>query len=254
MFLSYLLIDTGSNPDRPRPGRKWITNVYNIHRRLSMAFPKYETLLEDPNCLMPFSADKLEQRPFLFRLDNNLSPDGQRAMIIVLSSLKPNWEWCFHNAKDFLAAPPNTKEYNPVFAVGEKLRFRIKMNLSYKSATFKSNSLSHDGKNSKRLALTWEKDSNPEDAVNAWFAVKAEKNGFRLCDSKLIQLSWVFGSKIKSNNASDESSQSHNMRFRSALLEGYLEITDALLFQQAVCNGIGSAKSMGFGLLSVLKG
>ncbi len=39
MYLSSLLIDVGDNPDRPRPGRLWLRNLYHVHQRLCMAFP-----------------------------------------------------------------------------------------------------------------------------------------------------------------------------------------------------------------------
>ena len=39
MYLSCLLIDVGDNPDRPRPGRLWLRNLYHVHQRLCMAFP-----------------------------------------------------------------------------------------------------------------------------------------------------------------------------------------------------------------------
>jgi len=257
MYLSHLLVDTGGNPDRPRPGRMWIGNAYNIHRRLSMAFPRYETLLNDPDSLKPFNPAMLEDRPFLFRLDNNVSGDGQRAIIIVQSSLKPNWDWCFHNAPDFLAAPPQMMIYNPDYQSGEKLRYRIKLNPTVKTKNYKSKdeTLSNSDKPSKRLALTWDTDSDPETAVNTWFACKAESSGFKLIQSKLIQLSWVYGSKMKAADEQNEAGkvQHHKMKFRSALLEGILEVTDPSSFNRCICDGIGSAKSMGFGLLTVLR-
>lgn len=257
MYLSYLLVDTGGNPDRPRPGRRWIGNAYNIHRRLSMAFPRYETLLSDPDCLKPFDPAMLDNRPFLFRLDNNVSGDGQRAVIIVQSTMKPNWEWCFHNAPDFLAAPPQVKTYEPDYRAGEKLRFRIKLNPTVKTRNYKNDdqTLDNSNKPSKRLALTWDTDSDPETAVNAWFSRKVDASGFVLVQSKLIQLSWVYGSKMKAANEQNQEGKvlHHGMKFRSALLEGYLKVTDPALFQKSLSDGIGSAKSMGFGLLSVMR-
>ena len=53
MYLSHLLIDTGGNPDRERPGRKWLSNVYNVHRRLCMAFPFDFQKIEYPDFVNP---------------------------------------------------------------------------------------------------------------------------------------------------------------------------------------------------------
>ncbi|HRY83188.1 MAG TPA: type I-E CRISPR-associated protein Cas6/Cse3/CasE [Candidatus Cloacimonadota bacterium] len=257
IYLSNLLVDTGSDPDRVRPGRLWIGNVYNIHRRLSMAFPRYDTLLSDPNCLNPFDPSKLENRPFLFRLDNLADSSGQRAMIIVQSSLEPNWAWAFHNAPDFLAAPPQYKVYDPCFGEHDLLRFRIRLNPTVKSSIHYclDSRTGEPGKHGKRLALTWPEGTSPESAVTEWFERKAEQNGFRIIDSKLQNLSWVYGSKLKSPDDQIKKGEvlHHGMRFRSALLEGHLEIIDLESFMICLNNGLGSAKSMGFGLFSVVK-
>ncbi len=43
------------------------------------------------------------------------------------------------------------------------------------------------------------------------------------------------------------------LTFNAALMEGVLEVTDAEQFVNTIRNGIGSAKSFGFGLLSVVR-
>ena len=48
MYLSCLLIDVGDDPDRPRPGRTWLRNIYHVHQRLCMAFPSRERMEADP--------------------------------------------------------------------------------------------------------------------------------------------------------------------------------------------------------------
>jgi len=72
----------------------------------------------------------------------------------VQSTIKPNWEWCFHNAPDFLAAPPQVKTYEPDYRAGEKLRFRIKLNPTVKTRNYKNDdqTLDNSNKPSKRLA------------------------------------------------------------------------------------------------------
>ena len=51
MFLSCLLIDIGDNPDRPRPGRIWLRNLYHVHQRLCMAFPSDPRKTDDRDFL-----------------------------------------------------------------------------------------------------------------------------------------------------------------------------------------------------------
>ena len=258
MYLSQLLIDTGGNPDRPRPGRLWLNNVYNVHRRLSMAFPMRQRREGDPNFLQHFDPADFDQRQFLFRVDNNIDGEEQRAMVLVQSHLLPDWDWAFQNAPDFLAAPPQVKKYDPKFSSGQRLRYRILINASVKrrieevqngpEGKEKTGKILH-----KRLAFTWETDSNPGDAVAQWFAVKAAKLGFTLQKTELVNLGWVYGSKPEPKGEQPRRENKYlPLRYRSALLEGYLRVDDAQLFLNTLAKGVGSAKSMGFGLLSVV--
>ena len=258
MYLSQLLIDIGGNPDRPRPGRLWLNNVYNIHRRLSMAFPMRQRKEGDPKFLQPFDPADFEQRQFLFRVDNNTDGEEQRAMILVQSHLRPDWDWAFQNATGFLAAPPQVKEYDPQFSAEQRLRFRILINASIKRKIDEVRE-SPEGKEKsgqvlhKRVAFTWETDSNPGDAVAQWFAAKATRLGFTPLKTELVSLGWVYGSKPETRGeATHREHEYRPLRYRSALLEGYLTVGDVQLFQGALAKGIGSAKSMGFGLLSVI--
>ena len=48
MYQSTLMINIGDNPDRPRPGRLWLRNIYHVHQRLWMAFPTSQQRADDP--------------------------------------------------------------------------------------------------------------------------------------------------------------------------------------------------------------
>ncbi|MDD2215912.1 MAG: type I-E CRISPR-associated protein Cas6/Cse3/CasE [Eubacteriales bacterium] len=256
MYLSYLLIDTGGNPDRPRPGRKWISNIYNVHRRLSMAFPNHDAKQKDPHHIQPFSLSNIQPRSFLYRIDTRVSEDAHRSMIIVQSHLEPDWEYCFHNARDFLAASPATKIYNPKFKPEMCLGFRILVNPSVKSASHKSTDPKSGelSKQGKRISLTWDKDSNPEAAISEWFKTKTTKMGFTIDKMHLRRLNWVSGTKMITELYSEKQTDMnyHRIRLRSALLEGKLCVKDVNNFNECLEKGIGSGKSMGFGLLSVV--
>jgi CRISPR system Cascade subunit CasE len=126
MYLSTLLINVGSNPDRPRPGRLWLRNRYRVHQRLCMAFPSNQRKDRDPEFLAPYNPEDFpDQRQmadavcclpewsetkvdrddlaqahtprnagagFLFRVDPLA---GGRAIILVLSHLEPDWAYAF---------------------------------------------------------------------------------------------------------------------------------------------------------------
>lgn len=256
IYLSHLLIDTGSDPDRLRPGRMWLNNIYNVHRRLSMAFPQYKRP-DDPHFLQPFDSEQYKHpsRPFLFRVDNNTDGNDKRAVIIVQSSLLPDWDWCFHNAQDFLIAPPECKPYNPIFSAGQTLRFRIRINASTKRYVYqdKDNPPPKEEREHKRVGFSWSEDTTAEKAIAAWFTNKASGKGFSPLRTELIQLGWVHGSKPESRGQKPRRENEYRpLRYKSALLEGYLRVDDPDLFTHTQLGGLGSAKSMGFGLLSVM--
>ncbi|MFH1069490.1 MAG: type I-E CRISPR-associated protein Cas6/Cse3/CasE [Candidatus Glassbacteria bacterium] len=161
MFLSRLTIDVGDNPDRPRPGRLWLRNLYRVHQRLCMGFPSDSRKSTDRDFLSPYcpedfpeqrhladrSAKEVEQeilkdvharrdvdRGFLFRIDPQ---PGGRVVILVQSAKKPDWDYAFHNASHLLAAPWECKEIDPCFTEGQRLRFRFVANPTKKIGTIK---------------------------------------------------------------------------------------------------------------------
>ncbi|MBI1784225.1 type I-E CRISPR-associated protein Cas6/Cse3/CasE [Candidatus Sumerlaeota bacterium] len=238
MYLSLLMIDVGDNPDHPRPGRRWLGNLYHVHQRLSMAFPSREQREKDAEFLKPFDPAGFERARFLFRVDDAVKENCPRAVILVQSEAMPDWGYAFQNAPKFLAAPPEFKKFNPAFAEGQRLRFRIRVNLSKRSGEGKSKG--------KRVALTWDEKKSPDEAVREWFAAKGNACGFSLDPAnerfKLVQLGWVSGYRPK---------EEKQMKFRAALIEGILTVTDAERFKGTIETGIGHGKAFGFGLLSV---
>jgi CRISPR system Cascade subunit CasE len=279
MYLSVLMIDVGDNPDRPRPGRQWLRNIYHVHQRLSMAFPANARKTKDPHFLRPYQpqdfplhnlgphVSRNEQTGFLFRIDPR---PGNHPIIRVQSSIKPDWDYAFKNARHLLAADPECKEYNPHFQEGESWRFRILINLSHKAkcthdkqinlTRVQNNVLDSFGRpksQSKRVALTWNENQNPEEVILDWFQRKANVrllpsnqvvNAFSLIRGKVLHLGWVMG--WKKNHAADQPAD-HPIKLRSALIEGELQVINPQAFHRLVAGGIGAAKAFGFGLLSL---
>ncbi len=271
MFLSTLLIDTGTNPDRPRPGRLWLRNLYRVHQRLCMAFPSARRKQADRDFLLPylpddfpedrFSADakpdteektpravhaqRDEKSGFLFRVD---PLPGGRAVILVLSALEPDWPYAFHNAMHLLAAiPASPRPLELNIAAGQRFRFRLLANPTKRAA------LSKDQRQQKKAAgekvkrprhqLTWNSDEDPEEIFRNWLGNKADRAGFRLCEVAVGQIGYVY---INKNRDGDQ-----GQRLRSVRYEGVLEVTDANKLRQSLACGVGPAKAFGFGLLSL---
>jgi CRISPR system Cascade subunit CasE len=242
MFLSYLLIDVGEDPDRPRPGRLWLRNLYHVHQRLCMAFPSESRKSEDQDFLKPYKPDDFAQghvhtprdadAGFLFRIDPQ---PGGGVVILVQSALKPDWAYAFHNADYLLAAPPQVKPFNLHFELNQRLRFRLVANPTRKIDT-KSGP---DGqrRNGKRVPV-------PADKFDEWLTSRAAPAGFSVEGLIGVQAGYLYA---KDNKAANGKGQ----RLRSVRYDGVLKVTDPARFQETLLKGVGPGKAFGFGLLSV---
>jgi len=267
MFLSLLHIDVGENPDRPRPGRLWLRNIYHVHQRLCMAFPSAARKSDDPDFLKPFNpADFGTNEPkqvhvkrctdagFLFRIDPQA---GGRVAILVQSAARPDWDYAFHNAEYFLAAPPQVKPFEPCFVEGQELRFRLVANPTRKKTTNQS-----DGRRKgKRFSL-------PPEEFYQWLDGKCQRpgknakpTGFSLVEnSVVIQPGYVYATLTEKKDADNDDKErgtqarkSNGKRLRSVRYDGVLKITDLVRFQETLAQGIGPGKAFGFGLLSLAR-
>jgi CRISPR system Cascade subunit CasE len=277
MYRSTLLVDTGSNPDRPRPGRLWLRNIYHVHQRLCMAFPMREMKeVTDPYFLHPFNprdfpeiyeSDGSRKKPiFLFRIDRGVREciDGgvrkrdTQTMILVQSELVPDWDYAFQNAP-LLHCYSQPLEFTPAYATDDHLRFRILINLTIKDKSKaepdKKGRVDNHGRlktQSKRVGLYWDKDQNPTDIILPWFREKANHNGFTIEQSEITRIGWIKGKKPKIESEPDNKRPMwYDILHKVALIEGNLIVTDVEKFCGAIENGIGSAKAFGCGLLSV---
>lgn len=286
MYLSRLLIETGDNPDRPRPGRTWLRNLYHVHQRLSMAFPFPDKKVADPHFLQPFAPEPdFVKEHFLFRIDN-FHDDTPSAHILVLSGIRPDWDYCFQNAPGLLVdgIKPDVKEYEPQFYTGQELRYRIRINLVRKVRNKETRpDAEHKIREKTKVAynrlrtvdVTWnlngvpaeEHDTVVQRTIHDWFRHLGTRlyedphskenmhRGFDPQTCEILHLGWVLA--VKSEHAQltpvlPFGNEKRMQRYRSALLEGVLTVTDAELFTKTVLTGIGPAKAFGFGLLSVL--
>ena len=297
MFLSCLLIDIGINPDRPRPGRLWLRNLYRVHQRLCMAFPSAPRKDGDPDFLAPYTpGDFPEQRHladkkteidpdvlkdvhsargpdagFLFRIDPG--PTG-RAVILVQSAVKPDWDYAFHNAGYLLTAPAEVKPLDPSFTAGQRLRFRLVANPTKKIDTIRQEARQRctkeelrqiEGRNGRRVPVpsaeelsTW-RQKNPNGDERAfisvrlidWIERKAEPSGFSL-ENVTVQPGYSYFKKPDTQEEQPRKQQRKDPgRRRSARYDGVLVVTDPARFRGTLIRGIGSGKAFGFGLLSV---
>lgn len=239
MYLSCLLIDTGENPDRPRPGRLWLRNMYRVHQRLCMAFPSASRVAADPKFLDPFAPNdfsdghvhvpRADDVGFLYRVDPR---PPARAVILVQSAIEPNWKYAFQNARHLLAADPSVKAWKPSFANGQLLRFRLRANTVRRIAS------KTPGKDGPRVPVL-----PTEEQLRGWLERRAARAGFRLAELSAAVPGYLYMNKSGEKGA--------GLRMRSVLFDGILTVSDADRFLKTVSSGIGPAKAFGFGLLSI---
>lgn len=193
--------------------RRLLASPYELHKAIMRAFP-----------------DASEGGPgrVLFRVDETNEPD--RIFILVQSENEPCWQKAQHLV-NLLAEPPQTKPLQLKFAKGQILYFRLLANPTVKRKA-------NDNLPSKRLGLLREEDQL------AWLKRKAEKGGFSL-------VSCTPTAKEMIKDTKDDGATRYKLSLLSVCFEGVLQVEDPDLLLETVRTGVGSAKGLGFGLLSL---
>jgi len=231
MYLSSIPVETGNDPTRIWPGKRWIRNPYRVHQRLSMAF------------------DGNGEKRVLFRIEGPITTrSGSRPRILVQSRTQPDWPAAFGNAPILVVGPDiRVKPYEPDFPRGQRLRFRLRANPAVKKKR-------EGSKHNPRVGIM-----SPEGKLE-WFARKAEQAGFIAEDLTVLPEGLQFSRRSKQfielppgrdGTPRSEVKSPPKMVHLSALFEGVLRVTDEEAFAKALAAGIGPAKAYGFGLLSV---
>jgi CRISPR system Cascade subunit CasE len=245
MFLSLIKVNVDIEP-----GRLWLRNIYRVHQRLCMAFPSDAQKKCDPEFLKPFNPQgfqhvhgtRTDQQAFLFRIDPQ---PGCSPIIVVQSAMKPDWDYAFQNAGYLLAYEPVVTPFDPVFTLGQLLKFRLLANptrrLSQKST----------GSDGRPVLREWVGKRVPVPAVQLkpWLERHAEKGGFTIEKMQITR----HGYQYFANNAAETGDQDPEQKARllSVRFEGMLKVSNAKSFTDTIIKGIGPAKGFGFGLLSV---
>jgi CRISPR system Cascade subunit CasE len=228
MFLSKLNL----NP-RDRHVRSDIARPYEMHKTLWNRFP---TLRRDQT-----TSKNLDR--ILFRVDSDRH--GANPFVLVQSEIEPDWTSL---PSGYQAEP--IKSLEPSFAVGQRLRFRLRANPTKKTGSAsKTERLAGARKNGKRVALVHENDQI------AWLLDKGEQGGFN------IPGQWRHENSVKVPDFRVDvvpegwircGKEGHrDGEFLAVRFDGILVVTDADTFRQTLHQGIGSAKGFGFGLLSI---
>jgi len=224
MFLSQLIL----NP-RSREVQRDLGDPYGLHRTLARAFG---------------DKTELEAARLLFRLEEDRAGAPR---VLVQSLRQPDWV-VLERVERYLAALPQTKEFDPAFAVGQTLAFRLRANPTVKR------SRKNEGQRQGRREGIY----RDEDRL-AWLARKSEQSGFRVLNvmpkglGQAVEKQHDDGTPFKIPQVQCRLSEQRKAAFSAVQFDGTLVVTDPEKLRTAVESGIGSAKGFGFGLLSLAR-
>lgn len=200
------------------PAIKLAADAQALHSRLYALFQK-----ENPS----------GARSLLFRIDT----EDEGPIVLLQSTSVPDWD-ALELAPRSLREQPATKPYDPAFAMGQRLSFRLLARPSIrKSGHFGSKP---NGKRKPGPRQTCRDDRQRL----AWLKRKGADSGFQIESVGLTILSFP---AIKSEKSPRERGGS----FSAVQFDGVLVVTDPDKLKEAVRNGIGPQKAYGFGLLSL---
>lgn len=192
-------------------------DAYQLHKTLSRAWP---------------DADDYAGARVLFRLEEDR---GASPIVLVQSQTAPDWE----QLPSKYLQRTQSKQWQPQFSDGQRLAFRLRANPTIK-------------REGKRCGLYLENERL------SWLERKARTNGFALLSVTVRDE----GREVVKNGDDDKTVRLRQMTarigerradFSAATFDGILQACDANCLQDALCNGIGSAKGLGFGLLSLAR-
>ncbi|WP_027883568.1 type I-E CRISPR-associated protein Cas6/Cse3/CasE [Meiothermus rufus] len=171
-----------------------------------------------------------DQRPprFLWRLE-----EGKTPQILVQSAQEPNWKAIQELFPGYLAQMPESKQL-PLenLQPGQVLRFRLRAN---PTVTRK------DPQNPEKRKRHGLKDVGEQ---LEWLHRQGAKGGFAVLGAMVVQ-----SGRVRMYKHGGE----HPIVIQAVLFEGYLKITDLDTFRKTLIAGLGHAKALGCGLLSIAK-
>lgn len=148
-----------------------------------------------------------------------------RLPVLVQSRGEP--DWLYVEQKGLAANPVQIKMFAPQFKEGQKLIFGLLANPTKRSSP-----------SGKRLGIHEKKDQY------RWIGRKLDEGGAELLFVTIEKHGMVSGVK-------HQEGKTFNMRYCSVYFEGQLYVRDTEKFAKMLCDGIGTAKAFGFGLLSL---
>ncbi len=223
MYLSRLIL----NP-RSRQARNELADPYEMHRTVCKALPDANYKNNEPSGV-------------LFRVD--LHPRTRIPTLLVQSRQKPDWSFLLAEGKDYLLGEnelpldvenPAIRELRLNLHEGQTLAFRLRANPTVKK--------DREGKKQgRRVGLIHEDDQQK------WLQRKLESAGAALIHVNIVNEQFTRGKLFK------EKEKASRLNFLSVQFDGVLQVKDSINLVNSIFTGFGSAKGLGFGLLSLAR-
>lgn len=199
-----------------RSAAAWLSNIYRVHQRLLISCGG------DPR--------------MLFRLEQS---DETGRQILVQTHLLPDWQAAFADFR-VLARPAEVKPFELQLTVGGRYHFRLLANPTQRIKGKETTPELGKEDAGKRIGLY------QEDQQLAWLARKGELHGFCPLKVQITRPGFLRGQKTKDGTT-------YPLKVLIVQFDGLLEVTDPDRLARTVEKGIGSAKSLGCGLLSLAR-
>ena len=209
--------------------RQLMSSPYKLHAAVECAFS-------------PDAVRKSKEGRILWRLDALSSDKG--VWLYVVSPEKPDFTHIVEQSGWPLHAEWETKDYRPLLdhiAKGQQWHFKLRANPVRKVAEDKGRRHSSEGIVGKIQGHI------TVDQQIQWLVDRSASHGFVITvveDGKPDVL-------VKERHKEQFKRAGAVVTLVTAVFEGQLEITDARLFRETLCQGIGRAKGFGCGLLTI---
>jgi CRISPR system Cascade subunit CasE len=202
------------HPHHPQ-ARRDLANPYSMHATLSWAV-----------------ADREGER-LLWRLEGG----PREAVLLVQSLTTPDWHALFERHPGYAQLDEKSpKLFEPVLKSGQLLRFRLRANPTVTKFD------PEKGKG-KRFGLV-----KLEDQL-AWLHRQGERYGFALPGAMVSSVE-----RVRARKRRDDGDEGHVITLQSVTYDGHLRVNEPDALLAALQGGLGHAKALGFGLLSIGKG
>lgn len=204
--------------ERQRHASRDLGSPYALHQTLRWAFPG----AGQDGAPLP------EGERVLWRLDTTTAPGGQPAPTLLVQSVTPP-DWGALNARDegyLLGWEVRTLDLAPALTPGRVLHFRLHANVTVRRTDEHGHSARHGL-------------HRPEEQLG-WLERQGQRAGFD-----------VLGADITRAGRTRTRKGRQVITLHTVTFDGALQVTDAVALERAVRDGLGHARSLGCGLLSL---